>query len=129
MFAISNSSEYGLLILEQVKDCKEYVPLAEIVKKLKLPKRFVARVSAELVKAGLLDSKEGRNGGYRLSEEFYKLTLLDYLKIFEKTDMVKCIDKNFKCRYSKNCSHKHPFAKIQQILLENLQQYKLSSII
>ncbi|GIW63728.1 MAG: Rrf2 family transcriptional regulator [Patescibacteria group bacterium] len=129
MFAISNSSEYGLLILEQVKKSNDYLPLSQIVDQLGLPKRFIARVSAELVKAGLLESKEGKNGGYKLGSKINQVSLLDYLKIFEDMKLVKCLDKDYNCKYSRSCNHRQSLHKVYSLILSSLSQYKLSSII
>lgn len=61
MFNISKQSDYGLLMLEYLKDKRDYISLTEIVEKLKLPKRFLARIASKLVSARILLSREGKS--------------------------------------------------------------------
>jgi len=133
MFNISKQSDYGLLMLEYLKDKKEYTSLTEIVEKLKLPKRFLARIASKLVSAKILLSREGKIGGYLLNPKIKSksLTLYDYLKIFEgDLSLTKCFDKNYQCRWEKNCSHKKFFNyKLRNAFIKNLKKEKLLEIL
>ena len=131
MFNISKQSDYGLLMLEYLKDKKDYTSLTEIVEKLKLPKRFLARIASKLVSARILLSREGKIGGYLLNPEIKSLTLYDYLKVFEgDLALTKCFDKNYQCQWEKNCSHKKFFDnKLRNAFIENLKKEKLLKIL
>jgi Rrf2 family protein len=131
MFNISKQSDYGLLMLEYLKDKKDYISLTEIVEKLKLPKRFLARIASKLVSAKILLSREGKIGGYLLNPKVNSLTLYDYLKVFEG-DLVltKCFDKDYQCQWEKNCSHKKFFNhKLRNAFIKNLKKEKLLKIL
>jgi len=131
MFNISKQSDYGLLMLDYLKDKKDYISLTEIVEKLKLPKRFLARIASKLVSAKILLSREGKIGGYLLNPEIKSLTLYDYLKVFEgDLALTKCFDKNYQCQWEKNCSHKKFFDnKLRNAFIENLKKEKLLKIL
>jgi Rrf2 family protein len=131
MFNISKQSDYGLLMLEYLKDKKDYISLTEIVEKLKLPKRFLARIASKLVSAKILLSREGKIGGYLLNPEIKSLTLYDYLRVFEgDLALTKCFDKNYQCQWEKNCSHKKFFDnKLRNAFIENLKREKLLKIL
>jgi Rrf2 family protein len=131
MFNISKQSDYGLLMLEYLKDKKNYTSLIEIVDKLKLPKRFLARIASKLVSARILLSREGKIGGYLLNPKIKSLTLYDYLKIFEgDLALTKCFDKDYQCQWEKNCFHKKFFNhKLRKTFIENLKKEKLLKIL
>jgi len=131
MFNISKQSDYGLLMLEYLKDKKDYTSLTEIVEKLKLPKRFLARIASKLVCAKILLSREGKIGGYLLNPKIKSLTLYDYLKIFEgDLALTKCFDKDYQCQWEKNCSHKKFFDnKLRNTFIKNLKKERLLEIL
>lgn len=131
MLTISNQSDYGILFIEFLKNKKKYASLSELVEETGLPKRFLARISATLAKKGIVESKEGKEGGYKLATGLNKITLYDYLRIFEKdVEMTKCSDKNYDCPYDKICSHKKLLSgKLNNIVIRELKKTKLSEII
>lgn len=131
MLRISKQSDYGLLILTYLKDKNHLVPLSELVEKLKLPKRFIARIASNLATNGFLFSKEGKSGGYQLSSKIKKVSLFDYLKIFESNlNLTSCTDENYRCFWKDYCSHQNLFkVKLKKIFVKQLKNYQLWKII
>lgn len=131
MLKITKQSDYGILLISFLKNKKGFVPLSEMIKKISLPKRFLARVAAQLVQKDILESREGKVGGYRLSNQAKKLTLFDYLKIFGgDLAITDCMKPNKKCPWESFCQHqtffKHNLAKI---ITKELKEYKLLQIV
>lgn len=130
MFKISKTSDYGLLLIEYLKNKKDFVSLSEIIEKTRLPKRFLARIAAKLTNEKILESKEGKVGGYRLTDKIKKLTLYDYLSIFEDLKITGCSDKNYQCPWKNNCQHQDFFnRKLKKIFIDNLKKERLLKII
>lgn len=131
MLNITKQSDYGLLLISQLKDKKDYVPLSSVLKDVTLPKRFIARIAAGLVQANILESREGKVGGYRLAKKAKELSLYDYLKVFEgDLAITKCMIDGYKCPRDKNCIHK-TFLKhsLSAILTRDLKKYKLLQVV
>ena len=118
------------MLISFLKDKKGYVPLSNLLKELDLPKRFLARIAATLVKSGILESREGKIGGYRLAKKAINLNLYDYLKIFEgELAFVKCQDPSYDCPRQDYCQHKNFFKhNLTNILSKELKKYKLLKI-
>ena len=82
------------------------VLIAEIAKKKKIPLKFLENILLELKKAGVLDSKKGKGGGY-----FFKVSPRDIplAKIVRLIDgpiaMLPCVSLYFYER-CKNCDEK-----------------------
>ncbi|MGB9883567.1 MAG: RrF2 family transcriptional regulator [Microgenomates group bacterium] len=130
MFKISKQSDYGLLFLEYLKGKDDFVSLKEIIEKTKLPKRFLARIASKLAQEKIVESKEGKVGGYRLTEKIKKMTLYDYLLLFEDLKITSCVDENFHCPWEKSCQHKNFFNnKLEKIFINSLKKEKLLKII
>lgn len=131
MLKISKQSDYGLVLLSYLKDKKEYTSLSEVVKETNLPLRFLARIASILKKNGILESIEGKTGGYKITSKIKKLTVYDYLKIFEKNlFLTSCSKENYKCPYEEICQHKDFFKnKLKNLIINDLKKYKLGQIL
>lgn len=130
MFTISNSSDYGLIIISYLLKKEGLVPLNDLVKGTKLPLRFLARIASELAKHNILESKEGREGGYKVADKVKKITLYEYLKIFEDdVETCKCCKENYCCDFKDLCEHGGFLQnKLKKILVDNLKKIKLTDI-
>ncbi len=95
-----------MLFIDYLARQKNPVSLSHAIADLKLPRRYMAQIGAKLVGAGLLKSREGVKGGYRLSRPLDKIKLYDVLKLFEgELKLVKCADKSYQCQWEKLCGH------------------------
>jgi len=131
MLAITKQSDYGLILISFVYKKKGLVKLSELIKETKLPQRFLARIAAELTKHGLLISKEGKSGGYIISPKVKKISLYEYLTIFENDVVVSsCVDDDFDCKFEKICNHKDFIKKkLSVVLTKELKKIKLLQLI
>jgi len=131
MFNISKQSDYGLLIISYLKNKSSFVSVSEILKELKIPKRFLAKIAFLLVKNKLLESKEGINGGYRLSKSARKISFYDYLKIFEgDLKIVSCFSSGDYCINCQKCHHKRYLQNyLSKKIIRILKKDKLLKII
>lgn len=130
MLTITNQSDYGFLFLSFLLDKENYVSISELTEKLKLPRRFLAKICAALVKKGIVESKEGKVGGYKLAADLKKISLYDYLLIFEKDIAItKCAHANFECPYDTVCTHKSFLRnKLNAIVVSELKKTSLGDI-
>lgn len=130
MLTITNQSDYGILFISYLINQDDYVPLSEMVKKMKLPSRFLARIAAQLVKNKIVVSREGKVGGYKLTEKIEKISLYHYLKIFEgDLALSKCRDVKYHCPWEKLCQHKSFFQHtLHGIVTSALKRFRLKDL-
>lgn len=131
MLSITKQSDYGLILLSSAYKRKGLIKLSQLISETNLPQRFLARIAAELVKKGLLKSKEGKSGGYLISAKIKTISLYDYLRIFENDVIVSsCVDENFECKFDKICNHKDFIKKrLNVVLTKELKKIKLLQLI
>lgn len=131
MLAITKQSDYGLILVSYVYKKEGLVRLSDLIKATQLPQRFLARIASELVKNGLLISKEGKNGGYLIAPKIKTFSLYDYLSIFENDVTVSsCVDGNYDCKYEDVCNHKGFIKKtLNVVLTKELKKIKLLQLI
>ena len=70
-------------VLESASQPERHVSAAEIAARLGASPHHLAKVMAELARAGILESARGVGGGYRFVGNARRLTLLDIVQMFE----------------------------------------------
>jgi len=130
MFSIHRESDYALLTISYLINKEQFISISELVQETQMPRRFLARITAELVRHKILISREGRMGGYKLAKDLKSINLHDFLSIFEKNlNVVRCYEKGYKCNCKKSCKHKSFFAeKLSGILTGELRRWTLNDV-
>jgi len=79
---ISKREDFSLILMNVLakKYSKDYIPLSEVATSTKLSPLFLKHIANRLKIKGLIESKEGMSGGYRLSREPEKITVTDILQ-------------------------------------------------
>lgn len=131
MLSFSKQTDYALLFLERLAKEKNYLSLSQLIKETDLPHRFLARIASTLVKHKIIASREGKVGGYKLTDKFNQISFFDFLKIFEKDlEAVDCLKENYQCRYQNICHHRQIFQKrINEIITRPLKKIKLKEVV
>ena len=105
---LSKKTQYAfqaLMYLAQ-KTNNEPVLIAEISKKKKIPLKFLENILLELRKAGILESKKGKGGGYYFAKNPKDIQLATVMRLLDgPISLVSCVSLYFyeKC---KNCDEK-----------------------
>jgi Rrf2 family protein len=86
---LSCKSEYALLALLELAanyGSGEPLQIRQIAAEQNIPDRYLEQLLATLRRAGLIRSQRGAKGGYILSREPWKITLLDVVNCIEGTE-------------------------------------------
>jgi Rrf2 family protein len=70
-------------VLEFAANPERHIPAAEIADKYGVSPHHLAKVLAELARAGIVESVRGVGGGYRFTANVRRLTLMDVIQLFE----------------------------------------------
>ncbi|MDE3249956.1 MAG: Rrf2 family transcriptional regulator [Bacteroidota bacterium] len=105
---LSKKTQYAfkaLMYLAQ-QDDKSPVLIAEIAKKKKIPLKFLENILLELKKAGILDSKKGKGGGYYFAVPPSQVPVAKVIRMLDgPIALLPCVSLNFYER-CKNCDEK-----------------------
>jgi len=84
---LSNTSQYAIRILAYIADQEEshLINATELADALLIPYKFLTKIMTDLVKADLIDSIRGRDGGYRLKKSASEIMVNDILNLFHDT--------------------------------------------
>ncbi|NOY15023.1 MAG: Rrf2 family transcriptional regulator, partial [bacterium] len=88
---LTSQVETSLVIINYLKNQKDFVSLRRLSAEMKLPYRFVVKTAYRLRQKGLLTAREGRRGGYRLVDNWQSLSLYKLMRMFSEEGVwVKC---------------------------------------
>lgn len=102
---LSKKAQYAFRALTLLVDRFEEGPvlISEISKKKRIPLKFLENILLQMKKAGILESKKGKGGGYFIKKHPKETTIADVVRVVEgPISMLPCVSLYFykKC---KNC--------------------------
>jgi Rrf2 family protein len=95
---LSKKTQYALQALSYMVEKKSESPIliAEIAVQKNIPLKFLERILLDLRKAGFLESKKGKNGGYFFAIPPSKIKLSSVFRIIEgPIALLPCVSLNF----------------------------------
>lgn len=100
---LSNTSQYAIRILCYMgKDDRQLYSAKFLIEELKISDKYLRRIMTNMVKAGLITSVMGRDGGYMFNKNPREILIADVVNCFEGMQTYlncmlgfdKCDDKN-----------------------------------
>ena len=106
---LSSKAQYAFRALTLLVDRYNEGPvlISEIAKRKRIPLKFLENILLELKKAGILESKKGKGGGYFISRDPAKTSIASVVRVVDgPIAMLPCVSLYFyqKC---KNCDEKN----------------------
>lgn len=90
-----------------------------------LPRAFMAKIAISLVEAGILNSKEGKGGGYGLNYDPKEIQLREALEAIEgEVEPVVCID----CPVEGGCNQRGFMDRLTSKIEGLLESYSLADL-
>lgn len=105
---LSKKSQYAFKALVYLTEKYNQGPvlISEISRKKKVPLKFLENILLELKRAGILDSKKGKGGGYFLKKDPAKVKVATIIRLVNgPIAMLPCVSLYFYER-CKNCDEK-----------------------
>lgn len=129
MITIPKSVEYSIIFISYLsKNESNLVSLKEVSQKLSLPYSFLSKLAPNLTSAGIVESQEGKNGGYKLKAGWKNKSFYDLLvALGENKAMVSCLGGKI-CAHSSGCSIRNIWQTIETGWQQELKKIKLSQI-
>jgi Rrf2 family protein len=106
---LSRKAQYAFRALTHLVNKYEEGPvlISEIARKKRIPLKFLENILLQLKKAGVLDSKKGKGGGYFIKADPAKTTVASVIRIVDgPIALLPCVSLNFYER-CKNCDEKN----------------------
>lgn len=133
---LSKKTQYAFKALTFMAEQKNVGPflIAEIAVKKKIPLKFLESILLELKKAGILNSKKGKGGGYYFNEAPTAISLAKVMRLIEgPIALLPCVSLNFyeKCGdcNEKKCGLNKIMVKVRDKTLSILENQTIADLV
>jgi Rrf2 family protein len=132
---LSNKAQYAFRALTYLVDKYNQGPvlISDIARKKKIPLKFLENILLELKKAGVLESKKGKGGGYYIKEDPSKTSVAAVVRIVNgPISLLPCVSLYFyqRCKNcdEKNCGLHDVMANVRDATLNVLENRTLKDL-
>ncbi len=131
MFQISRRADYAVRIMIELGfQADECVPSREISRRTNVSKAFLHKITADLVKANLIRTQAGPNGGLRLNHPLTNINLQQILEAVEGPICLNiCLLHPNECERDAICPAHDFWGRLQTSIVAQLQAATLDDLI
>lgn len=129
---LTKKASYGLILMLELArlPADESLSAAVVAERCSLPSPFVEKILHRLRTAGLVESRQGRAGGYRLSMAPEQLSVRRVLgALGEPIDLVPCLGEEPRCNLVSICPTKKAWARINAKLSDLLESLSVGDLL
>ena len=126
------TTDYAIRIVIYLATTNQLTVAKEISDNMVIPQNYVIKIMKKLKDAGIVETYNGVNGGYKLRKSADEISLLDIIKIMEKTIMInRCLEADEYCSRNaiKECSMRKYYINIQNLLESKLKDITIKDCI
>lgn len=130
---LTQAADYALrMVLHLSKKRGMVVEADTIAQEEKIPKRFLLKISRDLVKAGIIESVRGKNGGYTLAKKPEEITMKDVIIAVEGTlALTRCLNDPLACNKKATgyCAVHKAFCSVMEKVYDELEKYTFDKLV
>ena len=128
---VTRETDYAVrCILYLAQDSVQIANVTEVSRKVHIPKTFLAKIFQRLVKAGLVESIRGMNGGFPLAKRPSDISLLDVMTAIQGPVGINvCAVNSKKCSKSSTCSVHPVWVGLRKEVNQRLQEQTIAHLI
>ncbi len=128
---ITRQTDYAIrCILFLAKEPERIFNVKEIARLQLIPGSFLAKILQKLVKAGIVKSSKGQQGGFKLAKRPEEISLLDVIEVIEGSVAMNicAVDKKM-CSLSDTCSVHPVWVEIREVVGKRLKQCTFAELV
>jgi Rrf2 family protein len=131
MKLLTRSTDYAVRALAYLaKKGDETVTVSELVERLRIPRPFLRKILQALDRAGILSSRKGKSGGFRLSAAADRIFLADLIRIFQGPfKLNECLFKKVVCPHRRVCGLKKRIDRMEKRLVLELRDVTIKDLL
>jgi Rrf2 family protein len=133
---LSRKCQYALHALLHIASNRDrIIRVAEITEAKSIPKKFLEAILLDLTKNGILISRKGKNGGYRLNKSPETISVIEVVRLIDgAVALLPCVSIHFyhscgMCENEETCEIRLLFAKVRDRTIQILTDTHLSDMI
>ena len=125
MLKLTKKADYGLIAMKHLAEHAESGACSakDVADAYGIPQEALAKILQRLVKARLLVSHHGINGGYVLARDAHTISAFDVIKAIDGPFfMTSCVTIRGECGQSDRCTVREPLRKVSNSIEEVLNR-------
>ena len=129
MIRLSRSTDYALMALSDLAllPGRQLLSARRVAENHNLPPELVAKVLQGLRKSGLVETRQGIRGGYRLARPAEEIRITEVIESIEgPLALIECVLDDHTCCLTSTCSVRSPLTRIHEQLLAALSRLTLA---
>ncbi len=131
MLKLTKKADYGLMAMKHLAELhgNSACSAKDVAEAYGIPPEALAKILQRLVKAGLLKSLHGTNGGYTLARDPQKISAFEVIRAIDGPLFItSCITVRGQCGQSDRCNIREPLRKVNSSIEEVLKRIKISEM-
>lgn len=124
MLKLTKKADYGLIAMKHLAEHTGSASAKEIAECYGIPPEMLAKILQRLVKAKLLLSQHGTNGGYALARDPRTISAFDVIKAIDGPLFITSCFKGA-CDQTPTCTVREPLRKVNESIEEVLSKLTL----
>jgi len=128
---LTKKADYGLMAMKHLAEQgpAKACSAKEIADAYSIPPEALAKILQRLVKAELLRSQHGTNGGYTLARDPGTISAFEVIRAIDGPLFItSCITVRGECGQSEHCTIREPLRRVNQSIEEVLRSISISQM-
>src|ERR1700719_4011966 len=131
MLKLTKKADYGLMAMKHLAEHADQGACSakDVADAYRIPQEALAKILQRLVKAGLLHSQHGTNGGYTLARDPGMITAFEVIRAIDGPLFItSCITIRGECDQTDRCTIREPLRRGDQIIQRVLRSLTIWEI-
>lgn len=128
---ISSKGRYAVRVMaELARNKNDFVSVAYLSEKQEISVKYLEKILSLLVKANLIESLRGVQGGYKLNREPKDYSVAEILKVTDDLPkLVPCINSKSPCQMASKCDSISCWEHLSMLITNYLSQVTLEDLL
>lgn len=131
MLKLTKKADYGLMAMKHLAEHADSGACSakDVAEAYGIPSEALAKILQRLVKAGLLNSQHGMNGGYTLARDPAAISAFEVIRAIDGPLFItSCVTVRGECDQSGRCTIREPLRRVNQSIEGVLRGISISEM-
>jgi Rrf2 family protein len=131
MLKLTKKADYGLMAMKHLAERAPHSACSakDVADAYGIPQEALAKILQRLVKAGLLHSQHGMNGGYTLARDAETISAFEVIRAIDGPLFItSCITVRGECDQTDRCTIREPLRRVNESIEQVLRRISISEM-
>jgi Rrf2 family protein len=131
MLKLTKKADYGLIAMKHLAEHADRGACSakDVADAYGIPPEALAKILQRLVKAGLLHSQHGMNGGYTLARDAGLISAFEVIRAIDGPLFItSCVTVRGECDQSDRCTIREPLRRVNESIEQVLRRISISEM-